>query len=316
MQNILRYKQSKWSMPFLFSGNSFYIPLVYHLVEKSNTTIEYAYGCPRCAWAGGRISNLKISSYSLLEKVLQRIVEYGTTPAFTFTNISLKKEQLDDKYCNDLLKIIEAIDAEVIVASEILYNHIRQTHPNIKICCSLLQTNYVDIKDKDEAEHINNLIDKYDRVVIRPEFVKYKSEDFSRIKDISKIEVLVNQHCAVNCESSIIDFKLMELFNKGILTLKQQSLASSKVCPRNTRKNAEGTELTHEEIQRCLDAGITNLKFQGRTYSFSAVLDDLCEYFFSPDVDRKELKMEIDKYMAETLQNSVDLQLYALISKI
>ena len=79
-------------------------------------------------------------------------------------------------------------------------------------------------------------------------------------------------------------------------------------------------DITHvfqlEEIQKCLDAGITNLKFQGRTYSFGAVLDDLCEYFFSLDVDRKELEQEIDRYMAETLKNSVDLQLYALISKI
>ena len=316
MNKLVRYKQAKWSMPFLLSGNSFFIPLIYHLAEKKNTTIEYAYGCPRCAWAGGRVSNIKFSGYTFLEKVLQRIVDYGTTPAFTFTNISLSNEDIKDKYCNDLLKIIESIGAEVIVASEMLYEHIRQTHPNIKICCSLLQTNYVDIKDKDEVEHINNLIDKYDRVVIRPEFVKYKSEDFSKIKDISKIEVLVNQHCVANCENSKIDFKIMELFDKGFLTFEQQQKASSKICPKNFRKNTDRTELTHKEIQNCLDNGITRLKFQGRTYPFDSIFDDLYEYFFNPEIDKKELREEIDAYMAKTLQTSVDLQLYALISKI
>ena len=34
------------------------------------------------------------------------------------------------------------------------------------------------------------------------------------------------------------------------------------------------------------------------------------------EIDRNELRKEIDSYMAKTLQNSVDLQLYALISKI
>ncbi len=316
MKKLLRYEKAEWSMPFLLSGNSFFIPLIYHLAEKKNTTIKYAYGCPRCTWAGGRVSNIKMSGYSFLERVLQKIVDYGTTPAFTFTNISLDKEALKDEYCNNLLKIIDTIGAEIIVASELLYEYIREKHPNIKLCCSLLQTNYSDIKDVDEVEHINKLIDKYDRVVIRPEFVKYTPERLIEIKDISKIEVLVNQHCVVNCENSKIDFKLMELFNRGILTIEQQLKASGKICPKNFRKETDRTELTHEQIQKCIDAGVTKLKLQGRTYLFDGILEDLYEYFFNSNIDRKELRKEIDSYMAKTLQNSVDLQLYALISKI
>lgn len=44
-----------------------------------------------------------------------------------------------------------------------------------------------------------SLLNKYDRVVVRTEYAKEKlTEDYKKLKDITKIEVLVNQFCLPN----------------------------------------------------------------------------------------------------------------------
>lgn len=314
MTNMLKYSQAKWSMPFLFTTNSFFILALNSLLE-GKSTIDYVFGSPKCKWAGGRVSNIAISSPKFIEKTVKGIINYNITPAFTFTNTGLTKEDINDKLCNEILKIISDYNCEVIIVSDLLYDYIREKFPNIKICASILKSNHINIKDIDETDHINSLIDKYDRVVIRPEYAINHNFDFSGLKDTSNLEILVNQYCAFDCYNSHIDYRIQELFDKGLISLEKMSECTHKICPRENNIIKKTNELTDKEVQKCIDSGITKLKLQGRHYGYNTMLYELFAYYFDSKINRKETEEKIDKLMLEFMKNSAELQLYSLICK-
>ncbi|MBQ8887293.1 MAG: hypothetical protein IJY61_06295 [Candidatus Gastranaerophilales bacterium] len=313
MHKVLKYPSVSWSMPLLFSQSSLFIPF-FHELFKENNPIKYIFGAPRCKWAGGRDSNFHIPSLNLTERMIKGISKYGMTPAFTLSNTSLKKEDLDDKYCNGLLEIISDCNAEVIVVSELLSEYIRKKFPNIKICASIIKSIPTTLGNRDEAEHLNELIDKYDRVVMRPEFI-IDNKPIDKIKDKNKIEILINQCCAVNCKTSKIHYKVEELCLKGLITTEQRGQVTRKICPIYNEANVRQNDLTEEQIQRCIDNGITHFKLAGRNYPFNVLWNEFFEYFFSANVNKDELRKQLDKFMVTTLETSLDLQLYYFICK-
>lgn len=293
---LFRYSEARWSMPFLFTKNHFFVEIMYKLLGK-NHNIDYVYGAPACAWNGGRVTDYKIANLDFIEKELEKIASFYMTPTFTFNNSSITMDDLQDEYCNKLLKIISKTNSEVIIMSELLFKYIKDKYSNIKICASVIKSTYQDVKKIDETNYINSLTKKYDRVVIRPEYVIYNYNNLSAINDKSKIEILVNQHCARNCSKSMIDYKLIELHNKGIITREQLYNTSRKICPISRNNKVLTNCLNEKEIKCCLNAGISQFKLQGRNLASETVLSELMKYFFSENIDKKLL--------LDILQNTV-----------
>lgn len=300
-------------MPFLFTANSFMIPLLYNLFK--NEQINYVYGAPKCAWSGGRVSNITSQNVRFLEQIIYKIKSYNVTPSFTFTNTSITKELLNDSFCNALLKIISKSSSEIILVSDLLYEYIKDKYPNIKLCASVLKSTYQNIKNLDETEHINKLIDRFDRVVIRPEYAINNDGNFNKIKDISKIELIVNQACAMNCYCANKDYKLIELYDRKEISIDDFSKELKNLCPRDKGEIKEINSLPDSLTNKCINAGITKLKLNGRHLTFDNLLIALNNYFFSDDVDKEKLNEEINNYIISTIKNNADLQLYSLLCK-
>ncbi len=311
--NIFRFNNIEWSMPFLFTGNSSLIPIFYHFFK--NKSIKYVYGSPKCLWSGGRLSHITSKNIKFIEEIIYNIKKYNVTPSFTFTNTNLTKEMLDDKFCNELLRLINESNSEIILVSDLLYKHIKNKYPNIKLCASVLQSPYQIIKNKNESEHINKLTNKYDRVVIRPEYAINNNGDFSAIKDISKIELIVNQNCAMNCYCSNSDYKLIEMYDKGVISKQDFEKEYPKVCPRDNGIIKEINTLPNYLTNKCIEAGITKLKLNGRHLRFNDLLIALKMFFFSEEISENELQQKIDDYILSFVKNNADMQLYSLLCK-
>lgn len=178
-----------------------------------------------------------------------------------------------------------------------------------------MQSTYQNIKGINESEHINKLTDKYDRVVIRPEYAINNNGDFSAIKDISKIELIVNQACAMNCYCANEEYKLIELFNTGIITKELLKKEVEKLCPRDNGIIKEINSLPVELINKCINSGITKLKLNGRHLDFDNLLITLVNYFFNDTVTKEELEQKINNYIISSVKNNCDIQLYSLLCK-
>ena len=308
---MYKFNNIGWSMTLLFTNNSFFIPLLYNLT--GNETINYVYGSPKCCWSGGRLSNINIKSINFIEKIIYKIKDYNVIPSFTFTNTGITKELLKDEFCNILLKIISESNSEIILVSELLYEHIKNKYPNIKLCASVLKSTYQNIKDKDETQHINALIEKYDRVVIRPEYAIEKNGNFNGIKDISKIELIVNQACAMNCDCANEDYRLIELLDRGLITQEEYETKITKICPRDSGRVKETNIIPEVLINKCIKAGVTKLKINGRHLTFDELFIVLNNYFFSSNIDKNELKNKINNYILSTFKKNAGIQLQSLI---
>ncbi len=313
MLQILKYPDIKWSMPFLFC-NDLFIPTLHNLLGN-NHSIKYVYGTPNCKWAGGRISQYNIRSLKLIERIISNIISYNITPVFTFTNTNLRKDDIKDTFCNELLKIISCSNCEVIIVSNLLYNHIKEKFPDIKLVSSVINSTYSKVKAIDETEHINNLLDKFDRVVIRPEFAINKNYNFNDLKDISRIELLINQNCTPNCPNSDIHYHIFDLYNNKIINQNNYNNCIKKVCPRENNPYLSTNSLTHYQIQNCINADITNLKLQGRNFDFKSMLEELFLYFFSNNADKNKIKTRIDEIISSIIKESPELQIHSLFIK-
>ena len=111
---------------------------------------------------------------------------------------------------------------DVFKRCEDFLDYIKNKYPNSIITSSVMypKLNYQGIDDKvGECSLYNELITKFDKVIIRPEFAKtHLLETIDKISDISKIQVPINDSCKMNCQH----FK--ECFN---------ITSSNFVCPKD-----------------------------------------------------------------------------------
>ena len=85
--------------------------------------IKYIFGSPSVKWNGGRyiLKDMnKLESLEFIEKEIENTIKKGIIPVFTFSNTFLTEKDLFDEKCNIILKLINDLGAEVIVASSIL----------------------------------------------------------------------------------------------------------------------------------------------------------------------------------------------------
>ena len=111
------------------------------------------------AWNGGRNVNGKFDPV-ITEKIIKEFNSRGIPLRFTFTNPMINERHLDDKPCNEIMKMADNGLNQVIVMSPILEQYIRETYPNYKITSSTCKQ----IKDMDD---LNEELEKpYNLVVL------------------------------------------------------------------------------------------------------------------------------------------------------
>ncbi len=310
MKNLVRYNNIEYFMPFLF-GNDLYIQILDKLLENEINPVKYVYGSPYCEWGiGGRPTNFILNNLNIIERYFQTLkTKYNIIPNLTFTNLNVS-EKLNDEYSNNLLDIAYSLDCRFIVSTEELYNHIKSRYPQAKMHCSVIipSIRITEEKDFNETKFYNEMLDKYEVVVVRPEYIMDNIDRLDKLlSDISRVEVLINAYCHYNCPHYRAHYNSMAELDRrknlddiGFDT--EDNGETFSLCPK-FKKGYRSIHLSDEQVSRIIDLGVQKLKIQGRSLRFSYLFDHLYKNFFNNEYSKEEIRNKIDKICAEILQN-------------
>lgn len=273
----------KWQIPSLFNNDlsaiTFKEVLDRVYPEFPHCTIYSTYGSFATKWNSGRVASFPFS-----ESDIQYFINYYHNILiecyFTFSNYNLTEDDLDDINCNYVLDYLEFLNSEcngdhgVIVSSDLLRNYIRSEYPKLKIESSVLKPTY-EYPDYDETpDYYNQLLDRYDTVVIRPECI---DDDFfmKKLSDPSRCIILVNQTCVPYCEKAISHYNFYNDVSAG----------KTGIAPECSQVYMDCCSIDYYRMIELVDMGFTNFKLQGRNISSNDFLNMLSSYVFEPTGD-------------------------------
>lgn len=200
-----------WHLPGLFMNIDLYerfIPYIYknpHALHDGYT-IHTVYGSfPNAIWNGGRSFVGKIFCIrDDVEEIVDFYKKYGIKISLTWTNSKLRKEHLFDAYCNMITELCHENGNYVITAEDLMFDYIKERYPKYQMIASVTRE-----RPDDNTFGINNIVNKYDIVVLHQEFNEdlLKSGYLSLCKN--RIEVIVNQACKPWCEYTMKHYDLV-----------------------------------------------------------------------------------------------------------
>jgi len=259
-----------------------------------DTNISAVYGTFfNSKWNGGRGSKQKKVDYKRAYLFIKQINSLGISVRFTFSNPLITERELDDNIGNTLMKMANNGMNGVIVASEILHKYLKEKYPNFHYVASTTKC-LLNVKDYDNDYDISVL-----------DYRLNKNIDFlNSIKDKSKIEILVDELCPINCK-----YRRQHYENIGKFNLGYKNIDCYCLDPKNNliedidfQKNKEihsETVLTNKEVNFLYSKGFNKFKLLGRMLSDKKfIIDSYIYYLIKP-----EYKKIIEEVFKKELEN-------------
>ena len=192
-----------WKVPSLFDNDWVALTLARELSPVLGKPLfSTAYGCPACAWAGGRTCRVTTSpDEAALRQRFEAYLKVGSRCAFTFSRPDAGQLK-DDAYCNMLLGLIDEYGGQAIVVDDRLARHIRETHPDVTLVASnnrVVLDRWKGFGGMAEADYYRRLLETYDEVVVRVEAVLDDEMALQLVDIADRVQILVNQGCAREC---------------------------------------------------------------------------------------------------------------------
>ena len=290
-----------YHLPGLFEFIDFYRAFLPLFRERRDWFYDWCeigsiYGAPAdCLWGGGRVG----FGEDRPEEVAQLMREWGVSARLTFSNSLLRPEHLADKKCNALCALFENGGKEqngVIIASDLLLDHIRKMYPGFYFVSSTTKvlTEFAQL----EAE-----LDREEFRYVVPDFRLNRA--FDRLNALSaeqkqKVEFLCNECCWFFCPDRKACYENVSRKNLGESC--PDHLCASPAAHRGYRfsdamKNPCFIGL--EDIQKVyLPGGFSHFKIEGRSLGSAILLEFLLYYMTKPE---HQLQVREEMYLDSTL---------------
>ena len=263
----------EWTIPCQFQYEPVFGAIQSSLMELGFEPIKAnTFGAPATIWSGGRKPSIygELSNKEL-EKRFEYLTSFNGIPTFTFTCTCVEEEHIQDKYANRIIDVAKDFNARYIVFSDALKDHIRKKVPGAQIVSSVVKaichfqgvTRKENPTPENESRYYNEMLKEYDVVVVRPEYSKtVLTTTPEMIDDLSRIEVMINQMCFSSCPNAPLHSR----------TLEKQRVKPGRmpefICPKHRlplcQQYKTNSSHTYEDVVKILNAGVRNLKLQGR----------------------------------------------------
>lgn len=254
------------------------------------------YGAPAdCLWGGGRVGFGEEEP----ERVAELMRAYGVSARLTFSNSLLRPEHLADRKCNALCALFEnggGVQNGVIVASDLLLDHIRRAYPGLYFVSSTTKVLTAFDQLRDELN--------------RPEF-RFVVPDFRLNKALDqlcalpeeqkqKLEFLCNECCWFGCPDRKACYENVSRKNLGEDC--PDHICVSPHADRGYRFSDAMKNpgfISREDIQNIyLPAGFSHFKIEGRSLGSALILEFLLYYMTRPE---HQLEVREEVYLSSTL---------------
>lgn len=283
------FQNVNYNVPGLFLYSELLLCLLDLIREKFGyeVPIKFMYGAPQTRWNGGRlILNKYKSDFSLsgIEKELISISKRGITPLLTFSNVLIEEDDLQDEYCNQLLKMMSEIGAGAIVSSDLLAKYIKTKYPEIQLHQSVISTAFKKNRDELFYKEISSSNSYY---VVHPD----DNFDMDLLKKIPKsnAEIIINERCFYRCNqrnnhyiSISSDQRKQNNNEKKYSDFLSGCNAMPEIKQGASKQN--NISLSIDEIKSIVELGFTSLKIQGRSDSLYSFFFDFLRYTLEPNV--------------------------------
>lgn len=253
-----------------------------------NISIGGVYGSfPKQIWNGGRpnLDNRIIPLENVEEIFKIYREEFNTQIQLTYTNSLLTEYHLNDEYCNEITKIANKYNAEVLCNNSLLEEYLRKNYPNLKYSLSVT-------KNIEDIPTFNKLIkeNKYENYVLHC-FLNKNFEQIQKIQNKEKVEIILNQTCQPFCPYTFSHYDEYNFYNLygherypdslkcknnrkcNFLTYKQYLIG-------NTEMNIFKEELYDKYIK---ELGFSKFKIVGRDFLIYTIMEFYLYYLVKPE---------------------------------
>lgn len=291
----------KWSIGTLFCHEDILFTMC-RMWESFNVKppIAWAFGMVQSPLAGGRVPPLKCDAEDAIG-TLNVHLEKGIACRLTLSNPYATAEMAkSDRTTCQMLEFLNANYGTnrngVIVASEELARHLKDSYPNLEIILSTIYTawNVGYGRTKDTLEWYSRLLENplYDVVVVNNAKI-YEENFLESLSFKDKVELIACADCVRNCQiarrhyDSLMEYVALMSAGKDVAPANAKVEQVGEMC-RLQRKsaNARHASYSEEEIRRLAMMGYSQFKIAGRANSRDRMARDIWFYLFRHEVAR------------------------------
>ncbi len=246
----------------------------YHLVH----------GAPLCVWNSGRVLKHLMREAEEMRAAGLEYERRGIAIYLTFTNLLLTQEHMKDPLGNALCTFASNHNPTgrnaVILASDVLREHIRSEFPSLKLVSSILKITAE--RGKGRLETYERYADQFDEVMVHPDDV-FNYPLLEKLQDKERYILLVNEYCIRNCPLRALHYNTLSHTALDLLSYdstdfeaKQNTNGCRSLYTLLTDEKRSVLALNTPEIARLREMGFRHFKLQGRGHAnASAILFDL-----------------------------------------
>ena len=242
------------------------------------------HGAPLCEWNSGRVLKHLMRD---AEEVRTAGLEYekrNIAVYLTLTNLLLTEKHLKDALGNALCIFFSRHNPtgrnSVILASDILREHIRKEYPSLKIISSILKI--TNSGGKGKLDIYKRLADEYDEVMVHPDDV-LNYELLEQIEDKERHILLINEYCIRNCPIRPFHYHSLSESSLSFMShdnskfeARQANNGCRSLYTLLADEHKSVLALNTPEIKKLRDMGFRHFKVQGRGHAnASSILFDL-----------------------------------------
>lgn len=242
------------------------------------------HGAPLCEWNSGRVLKHLMRD---AEEIRTAGLEYearNIAVYLTFTNLLLKEQHIKDAIGNAICIFFSRHNPTgrngIILANDLLRDHIRKEYPTLKLISSILKITNTGGKGKLDA--YKRLADEYDEVMVHPDDV-LNYNLLEKIEDKERHILLINEYCIRQCPMRAYHYKTLSesalsfmSFDNSNFEARQATNGCRSLHTLLTDEQKSVLALNTPEIKRLRDMGFRHFKVQGRGHAnASGILFDL-----------------------------------------
>ena len=252
------------------------------------------HGAPLCLWNSGRVLQHLLRSAEEIRAAGLAYEARKIAVFLTFTNLALQEEHLKDPLGNAICTFFSRHNPtkrnSVILANDLLRDHIREKFPELRLISSILKI--TNGGGKGNLDAYKKLADEYDDVMVHPDDV-LNYDLLEKLEDKDRYILLINEYCIRNCPLRPFHYKSL-----SEMSLNFTGYDSSEFEKKQSKNGCQNlfTLLAHEtknvlalntpEIARLYDMGFRHFKLQGRGISnASSIVFDLLRIALRNDAE-------------------------------
>ncbi len=294
------WPEAQWDLSGIFSHDRELIYFHdYFLKFFQFKPFNLVHGAPLSTWNSGRVLAHLLRSNEEIELCIKAWQERRVGMDLTFSNPYITEEHLKETLCNSLLEVAERVNPTglngVIMASDLLYRHVKERFPKLKTVSSILKVSME--RGQGKLDYYLRLADLYDKVMIHPnDNTNYKL--LEKLEDKNKFELIVNENCARDC---VLRRKHYDSLSRTALnflgyTDRFDDLRKKNACGRIDILLGQGgqctTQLNRQEMRTLYDLGFRRFKVQGRgLHNSGGGIMDMLRLMFNEDESTDVVKV-------------------------